>query len=122
MYDLRSSLRNSLVNSVARLTDRIITIGKVTKSDEINNMVSVQYVDKHGKTRNKDNVTVRLYGNGGDWFPSRNDLVVIEESDSDIAVVGRHVGNYNMDVRSKMQLEQDNYSDSGGGATGGYIF
>lgn len=122
MYDLRSNLRNNLINSVARLTDRIVTVGKVTKSDEINNLVSVQYVDKHGKTRNKDNVTVRLYGNGGDWFPSEGDMVVIEESDGDMSVVARHVGNYNMDVRSRMKLEQDNFSDSGGGSTGGFIF
>lgn len=122
MFDLRSSLRNSLVNSVARLTDRVTTVGKVLKSDEINNIVSIQYVDKYGKTRNKDNVTVRLYGNGGDWFPSVGDAVIIEESESELSVVARHVGNYNMDVRSRMQLSKDIYSDNGGGSTGGLIF
>lgn len=122
MYDFKAQMRNTLINSVARLTDRIVTIGKVTKSDEINNMVSVQYVDKNGKSRNKDNVTVRLYGNGGDWFPSVDDLVIIEESNDDMSVIARHVGNYNMDVRSKMLLKQDIYSDSGGGTSGGYIF
>lgn len=122
MQDFKSLLRNGLINSVARAVDRVITIGKVTKSDEINNTVSVQYVDKNGKIRNKENVTVRLYGNGGDWFPSVDDYVVIEESDSDMSVVARHVGNYNMDVRSKMQLETDVFSDSNGGATGGCIF
>jgi hypothetical protein len=122
MYDFKAQMRNTLINSVARLTDRIVTIGKVTKSDEINNMVSVQYVDKNGKSRNKDNVPVRLYGNGGDWFPSVGDLVIIEESNDDMSVIARHVGNYNMDVRSKMLLKQDIYSDSGGGTSGGYIF
>lgn len=122
MYDFKAQMRNTLINSVARLTDRIVTIGKVTKSDEINNMVSVQYVDKNGKSRNKDNVSVRLYGNGGDWFPSVGDLVIIEESNDDMSVIARHVGNYNMDVRSKMLLKQDIYSDSGGGTSGGYIF
>ena len=122
MYDFKAQMRNTLINSVARLTDRIVTIGKVTKSDEINNMVSVQYVDKNGKSRNKDKVPVRLYGNGGDWFPSVGDLVIIEESNDDMSVIARHVGNYNMDVRSKMLLKQDIYSDSGGGTSGGYIF
>ena len=122
MFDFKSGLRNSVINSVARLTDRIVTIGKVTKSDEINNLVSVRYVDKNGKTRNRDNVTVRLYGNGGDWFPSVGDYVVIEESNSDFSVVARHVGNYNMDVRSKMKLASDVYSDSSGGAMGGQMF
>lgn len=122
MQDFKSLLRNGLINSVARAVDRVITIGRVTKSDEINNTVSVQYVDKNGKIRNKENVTVRLYGNGGDLFPSVGNYVVIEESDSDMSVVARHVGNYNMDVRSKMQLESDVYSDSGGGAMGGCIF
>ena len=122
MQDFKSLLRNGLINSVARAVDRVITIGRVTKSDEINNTVSVQYVDKNGKIRNKENVTVRLYGNGGDWFPSVSNYVVIEESDSDMSVGARHVGNYNMDVRSKMQLESDVYSDSGGGSMGGCIF
>lgn len=120
--DLKSNLRNSLINSVARITDRAVTIGKVTKSDDINNTVSVLYIDKYGNTRNKDNVAVRLYGNGNDWFPSVDDKVVIEESDTDISVIARSVSNYNMDVRSKMQLTQDNLSDSGGGSIGGFIF
>ena len=87
----------------------------VTKSDETNNTCSILYVDSNTrKKRNRDNVVVRLYGNGADWFPAINDAVVVEDTGDTCVVVARHVGNYAMDVRSKRQLRQDIFSDNGG--------
>ena len=120
MPSIFENLHQSFKSTFDNLTS-ITTLGIVTASDESNNTCSVQYVDKDGKKRNKEGVVVRLYGNGGDWFPAINDTVVLENTNDTLVCIARHVGNYNMDVRSKMQLRQDIYSDSSGGAVGGQI-
>ena len=113
MSTFKEKIQSNLVNPVARVNAGITTIGIVTESDESNNTVSIKYVDKSGKKRNRDNVVVRLYGNGADWFPAINDAVVVEDTGDTCVVVARHVGNYAMDVRSKRQLRQDVFSDEG---------
>ena len=122
MSKLKQIIQDRIVNPADHSRGGITTIGQVTKSDEINNMCSIKYIDKDGFKRNKDNVTVRLYGSGGDWFPGIDDYVVVEDNGDTVVVVARHVGNYNMDVRSKLKLTKDIYSDSSGGAVGGQIF
>lgn len=114
MSALKAKLQNDIVNPAARVNASVTTIGVVTASDESNNTVSIKYIDKSGKKRNRDNVVVRLYGNGADWFPAINDAVVVEDTGDTCVVVARHVGNYAMDVRSKRQLRQDVFSDGGG--------
>lgn len=101
---------------------KVTTMAKVTKADEKNNTCSIQYVDKEGTKRNRDNVTVRLYGSGTDWFPEVGEKVTIEDSDSSCVIIARCVDNYNMDVRSKMKLKMDIFSDSSGAEPGGNIF
>jgi hypothetical protein len=122
MNKLKQIIQDRIVNPADHSRGGITTIGQVTKSDEINNMCSIKYIDKDGNKRNKDNVTVRLYGNGGDWFPAEDDYAVIEDNGETVVIVARHVGNYNMDVRSKLRLTKDVHSDSFGGAVGGQIF
>ncbi len=114
MAALKDKLQSEIVNPAARVNVGITTIGVVTDSDESNNTVSIKYIDKGGRKRNRDNVVVRLYGNGADWFPAVNDAVVVEDTGDTCVVVARHVGNYAMDVRSKRQLRQDVFSDGGG--------
>jgi len=112
--ELKNILQNRIVNPTARINNVITTIGVVTDSDESNNTCNIFYIDKSGCKRNKDNVVVRLYGSGADWFPKVGDAVVVEDSGDTVVVVARHVGNYSMDVRSKRQLRQDVLSDSSG--------
>lgn len=122
MSNLKQLLQDRVMNPADHSRGSITTVGQVTKADEINNMCSMKYIDKDGFKRNKDNVTVRLYGNGGDWFPAVDDYVVVEDGGDTCVIVARHVGNYNMDVRSKLRLTQDIHSDSYGGSVGGQIF
>jgi hypothetical protein len=111
---LKDQLQSNVVNPAARVNNGITTIGVVTASDESNNTVSIRYVDKGGRKRNRDNVVVRLYGNGADWFPAVDEAVVVEDTGDTCVVVARHVGNYAMDVRSRRQLRQDAFSDESG--------
>lgn len=111
---LKRQMQDTIINPANHINNGITTLGIVTASDESNNTCSITYIDKNGKKRNRDNVVVRLYGNGADWFPAINDTVVIEDTGDTCVVVARHVGNYAMDVRSRRQLKQDVESDETG--------
>jgi hypothetical protein len=121
MSGLKGILQSRVSNAAQHINNSITTVGVVTDSDEMNNTCSVRYVDKDGQKRNRDNVVVRLYGSGTDYFPAKDDTVVIEETGDTCVVIARHVGNYAMDVRSKMKLVKDIFSDSGGSEPGGSI-
>ena len=122
MNPIRSYLRDRVINPISQTNESIDTVGIVTGSDESNNTCDIRYVDKSGKKRNRSNVVVRLYGSGTDWFPSEGDAVIIQDSGDTCVIVARHIGNYNMEVRSKMELSQDIYSDNSGcQEPGGYI-
>ena len=122
MSSLKQLIQNRIVNPADHTRGGLTTIAQVTQVDEINNMCSIKYIDKSGFKRNRDNVTVRLYGTGGDWFPALDDFVIVEDNGDTCVIIARHVDNYNMDVRSKLRLTQDIHSDSFGGAVGGQIF
>ena len=98
------------------------SFAKVTKADEKNNTCSIQFVDKEGRKSNRDNVTVRLYGKGTDWFPEVDDVVEIEQGRDTLVIIARHVDNYEADVRSKQEMVQDIYSDSMGCDPGGFCY
>lgn len=120
---LKSTIIDKIVNPISHSKATATTVAKVTKSDEINNSCSINYIDKDGFMRNKDNVSIRIYGNGSDWFPVIDDYVIIEDNEDFIIVSARYIGNFNVDVRSKMKLQKDIYEDScGGGSIGGVIF
>ncbi len=110
---LKDKIQHNVVNTTIHGMNSIDTIGLIKESDDSNNTCTVQYVDKNGNKRLRENVMVRLYGSGTDWFPSPGDNVIVQETEDTCIVVARHVGNYDMDVRSKMELKQDKFSDGG---------
>ena len=116
--NLSELIRTKIVQPVTNADKTWCTIARVTNVDERNNMCTVVY----GNNITKERVSVRLYGAGTDWFPEIDDMVIIEISRDTCVVVARHVDNYNMDVRSKMKLEQDINSDSAGAPPGGYCY
>lgn len=112
---LKNSLQSGITNPAIRMGQTITTVGVVVDSDGANNTCTVRYIDKEGRKQQKENVDVRLYDNGTGWFPSEGETVILEDTSDACVVIARYVGNYNMDVRSKMELKQDVYSDEGGG-------
>lgn len=120
---LKQSFQNNVINGAIKSNKEMTLMAIVTASDDANNTCSIKYIDKDGHKKTKDNVSVRLYGSGTDWFPAEGDAVIIQESKDICVVIARHVGNYNMDVRSKMEMKHDIYSDeSGGQDPGGCIY
>ena len=122
MMVLQQQIRNKIVTPITYENETITTVAYVIKADDKNNSCDIRYIDKHGRIRNQDNVAVRLSGLGMDWFPVKGDYVTIELSRNSCIIIARYITNYNMEVRSKMELKQDIYSDSMGYNPGASIY
>lgn len=115
MSSLKNKINQNIVNPLIKNNyENSTLVAEVTATHEENNTVDISYINRKGNKTNKENVMVRLYGSGTDWFPSVKDKVLIEESQNICVVIARHIGNYNMDVRSNMEIKQDVYSDKEG--------
>jgi len=122
MTALRQQMIDKLVTPITYPNEAITTTALVLRADDKNNCCDIRFVNKEGVMCERENVIVRLTGSGMDWFPVEGDYVTIELSRDICAIVARSVSNYNMDVRSKMELKQDIYSDSFGYPPGGIIY
>ena len=119
---LKQQLLDRVVTPITQENETFVTPAFVVSADDKNNCCDIQYIDKHGKLRTKENVTVRLTGSGMEWFPTAGDYVNVEIGREICVIVARAIANYNMDVRSKMELKQDIYSDSLGAPPGASIY
>lgn len=122
MSGIKNKIMDRLVQPSSREVTTVTTVAKVIASDEINNKCSITYIDKNGIKRNRDNVVVRLYDNGSGYFPDIGDFVEVQLEREICVIIARHIANYNMDVRSKMQLKQDIFTDSPGANPGASVF
>lgn len=121
---------SSFINKIQNKTNPAVhnrrdfaTIALVTATDEINNVCSIEFIDKDGYKSNKDNVSVKISTpNLISWFPTVNEYVNISIENDIISVVSKAEGNYATDIRAKLQLKKDIYSSSFGGTLGGNIF
>lgn len=90
------------------------TVAKVRRSDSMNNVCDIQFVDG----RNVDNVPVKVYGDGMDWFPQVDEWVMVHVGRHMTEIVSRHVGNFGADILPGMALLMDKFSDFSGGPVG----
>jgi hypothetical protein len=99
------------------------TVAKVTASDEINNVCSIEFVDKDGYKSNKNNVPVKVLMPGFiGWFPDEDEYVNIEETNGMFIITSKYQQGYGSAIRSKNQLKKDIYTTSFGGTMAGSIF
>lgn len=118
---LQPGLFTKEIKKHSKLMDTNEVIGMIMKSDEKSNMVDVEYIDSNGSPTLKENVQVRLYGNGGDWFPNKFDLVICQQKDNNLVVVARFFSDFAAEIRSLMKLEFDKLGDIPNTVIGGLI-
>jgi|CZCB01.1.fsa_nt_gi hypothetical protein len=121
---LKRLVQENVVNPAAWARGEIYhKIAEVTKTDESNNVCSIKYVDKDAFVSNKDNVPLRIYSpTMQDWFPEVGDIVAIEEVDGQPVITGVPEDSYNVNVKSKNELQEDITSDvMSCDSEGGYI-
>lgn len=119
---MRQQIIDKLISPITYVNELSCTTAVVTKSDDKNNCCDIRFLNKYGIQESRENVNVRLTGNGMDWFPVKDDYVTIELGRDTCVIVARSISNYNMEVRSKMELKQDIFSDSFGHPPGASIY
>lgn len=98
------------------------TVAKVISSDQINNVCSIEFIDKSGYKSNKDNVPVKIYVPGFiGWFPKSGDLVNIDTESDAYIITSAYESGYASNHRPGNQLKKDIYSGASGGPVGGTI-
>jgi hypothetical protein len=99
------------------------TVARVTASDEINNLCSIEFVDKDGYKSNKNNIPVKVFAPGFiGWFPDVNEYVNIEETNGVFIITSKNEQGYGSAIRSKNKTKKDIYTTSFGGTMAGSIF
>lgn len=111
MSELKKIIQRNIVNPAVQPDLQANTLGIVTQSDKASNTCSIRYTDKDGYVRSKDNVKVRICYTATDPLPKKNDVVEINDTGDTVAIIGKYVGDYAAEVRSKRQLRQDVMSD-----------
>ena len=104
-------IMNVEIQKTSHDLEPIQTVAKVLRSDHMNNVCDIQFVDG----RNRDNVPVRVYGDGMDWFPQEDDLVMVYYGRDVIEIISRVVTNFGRDILPDMSFDKDKFSDYVGG-------
>jgi len=112
-----SHILNKKIQKQTHDLESHMIIARVLQSDPMNNVCTIQFVDD-GKLCNKDNVSVRIYGTGMDWFPLEGDWVKVEYSRNICEIVAR-ADNFSTDIRPDTYFGQDRLSEGIGGTPGG---
>lgn len=122
---LKQFFQQNIVNpTIVNRGENLHKLAIVTKANESNNVCSIKYIDKDAFESNKDNVPVKIYSPGmQDWFPQKDDVVIIEEIDGEPIITGISANAYNSSIRNTNSLSSDIFSDELSGETeGGYIY
>ena len=121
MSDIKNMIRDQIAGPVSRQNRSVSAQAKVLEADEVNNLCRIEYLDKDGFSRNKNNVPVRIYGGSLSWFPKQGDLVVVEDANDIVVIVGKFVADYASEVASKQQATKDVYPTMFSNTAGGWI-
>ena len=123
MSEIRQRILDQVVNPLSRQNQTAVVQAKILEADETNNWCSIEYVDKDGYSRNRDNVWVKQYGDGRmPWFPKVGELVLVEDYGDSAVITEKFWQNYALEIDARRQLKKDIYPDNFGSSMGGYIF
>ena len=121
---LKSKLIENIVAPVASDKSTSSLDAIVTKVNERTNTCSIKYTNNEGIPVEQANVPVQLHNISIiDWFPKVNEHVLITtKGRGDIAITGPSYGKNYTNIRNKIKLTEDIYSDISSATMGGFIF
>ncbi len=122
MRDYKKTLIENVGDVAARTYHRTRSAGLVINSDEKNNVATIRFLNRDGCFETRKNVTVRIHGDGTGWFPSKGELVAVEETDNVCEIIARYGGGFSTETRKDLITEHDIYPDGRGYMPGGYVF
>ena len=123
MKNLRDKFKQELIAPTANSYGALESIAKVIKANERGNVCTVEFTNKAGRKVKEYNVPVAIYNkNIIDWFPQDNDSVIITETGGGFCIKGPSMNSGYLEIRNRIQMEQDIYSESYSDFLGGYIY
>lgn len=117
---LSNSLKSGVIGEAIKASsDEQTTVATVIKADESNNICTIEF-SRNGKKQRITEAAVDLRNK--DWFPEEKELVLIQTSGSNRALIlSKYTEDYKKDVRSKQRIKSD-ISNDGDGTCCGSIF
>lgn len=120
---LKNKLVENIVAPVASSHSAAFIRAVVLEANEKRNVCKVRYTDSEGVVLTQSNIPVVLNNVSFiDWFPKKNDSVIISLKKNEIKITGPDYEKSYGSLRSKIELSQDIHSDTSSHFLGGYIF
>lgn len=122
---MSNEIQGKIQKITAPLTERqgvTVSQGQILDSNEKTNSCKVKYTKKDGTQEIKYNVQLVLANNGViDWFPEKGEMVLVQEKDGAIFVIGPAYDDYSS-VRESIMPKKDVLADTFGSFFGGQVF
>lgn len=121
--NLKNKLVENIVAPVASSHSAAFIRATVLTADERSNTCTVKYRDQEGVLLTQPNVPVQLTNVSFiDWFPKKNESVILSVRKNELKVTGPDYQESYSNIKSKIELSNDIYSDTSSHFIGGYIF
>lgn len=119
---IKQTIKDKIIEPATSGRGLSILTGTIISVDEKKNICSVSYTRQDGKKDNRDNIPILLANKSIiDWFPKSGDLVLIQQRENVIHVIGPAYSNY-VDIRNAVRPENDVLTNSFNYTLGGYLF
>ena len=122
MKNIKSTIRDHIVQPGIRETKRYKTLARVISTDERNNTCMIKYKGRDGRYHHEDKAYVKIDPDSCGWFPETKDIVVIEEESGDLIITEPFDPNYRTETRERRRLKEDVYHDEVSYSLAGNIF
>ena len=122
MKNIKSTIRDHIVQPGMRETKRQKTLARVIATNERRNTCSIKYKGRNGDHIHQDEVYVKIDQDGCGWFPKRKDIVVVEEENGRLLIIEPFEPNYGTNTRIRRRLKEDLYADKSSDDLAGNIF
>jgi hypothetical protein len=122
MNDVRQKLIENIVEPAATGRSPSTIAGTILDVSESDNTCSVAYTKPDGRKINKYNVPVMLTNKSIiDWFPEKGETVLLQDKNDIVYITGPSYESYS-DIRNKISLKNDLFSESFVDTLGGFLF
>ena len=121
MNNLKKALTSAIAEPAAKSSRSSTIVGTVTKSNEDASKCDVEFYNESGTLETRKNVDVISYNyNVIDWFPNKGDKVLMNYKNETLFISGP--GEPSSNLKNKLEVKNDIFSDSFIDSIGGFVF
>ena len=122
MKNIKSTIRDHIVQPGIREAKKYETVARVIRTDEKNNTCAIKYRGRDGDYHHVGSAYVKIDPDGCGWFPKAKDIVVVEEQRGTVTIKEPFDPNYQTETRRRRRLKEDVHADETSNSLAGSIF